>query len=166
MAIVKDVVKSALRFCGEQTNMSDADDEDYQDGLAKLNQLWQIWYEQGLQLSAGQFDLTSLANNLNVPEWAVPGFEFNLAKLLWPLYNIGKPFPLEMQARDWENQIFSIAGPDVKSVFPSNLPQGMGNWFTYRWNYYPDCDENIYPSNCDGVDTEGSVPVITEAGLP
>lgn len=166
MASVKSVVKTALRFCGEQTNLSEADDEDYQDGLDKLNQLWQMWFEEGLQLSAGQFELTSLNNELNVPSWSIPGFEFNLAKLLWPLYNVGQPFPLERDAQKWEDRIFTIAGADVNSVFPGNLPQGMGNWFTWRWNYFPDCDDPIYPCDSDGVVTEGEVPIITEAGLP
>lgn len=168
MALVKEVVKSALRYCGEQTNQDDADDEDFQDGLSKLNQLWQLWLEEGLLLSAGQIELKSLHNQLNVPEWSIPGFELNLAKLLWPFYNLGQnaPFPFERQALDWENKIFTIAGAEVSSVFPGNLPRGMGDWHTFRWNYFPQCDPTIYPCDKDGIVTEGEVPIITESRLP
>ena len=75
-------------------------------------------------------------------------------------------YEMSITNSDWENQIFTIAGADVNSVFPGNLPQGMGNWDVYRWNYFPDCDAPIYPCDDDSIVTEGDVSIVTESYLP
>jgi hypothetical protein len=165
MAIVKDIIRTALRYCGQETNYDSADDDTYEDGISKLNQLWQMWYQLNLDISAGQIELDSLSGSLNVPEWAVPAFEYNLAKMLWPLYNFGVSFPmaLEYEAKNWENKLFTIAGTIPKSVYPGTLPVGTGqNWSADSWNYYPDCDPVIYPNGRHDMLTEGDVNIITE----
>ena len=168
MATAKDIIKAALRYCGEQTNHSIAPDEDYADGLAQLNQLVEMWFELGLELAASQNELTSVNNQFNFPAFSRSAFQYNLAVELWPFYNIEKPMPMSLMsmAESSKDQLFSIASQEVSSVFPGNLPQGMGNWFVYNYNYYPDCDADIYPCDDNGIVTEGSVAIVTEGGTP
>lgn len=166
MAKARSIIKTALRYCAEQTNFSPAADGDFQDGVDKLNQLYQRWLELGLQIDAGQPELTSPQQTFNVPLFSIPAFEYNLAKDLWPLYNIEKPLPTNilMLAAETENQLFTALGADVKSVFPGNLSVGSGNWFVYSNTLYPQCDDPIYPCDDNDIVTEGNVRIVTEDG--
>jgi len=165
MATCKDVIRKALRYCGESTNFSNAPDEDYLDGLDELNNLVNTWYELGLQLGDTEQEYTNINDPFGYPRFALSAFEYNLAVELWPLFNIDSPMPIQLSTKAYDsmNELFTIAGAPVNSYFPSQLPQGMGNWSVYRYNYYPDCSEPIYKSNRGSqVSTEGNAPVITE----
>lgn len=164
MATCKDVIRIALRYCGEGTNYSDADPQDYIDGLYQLNILVNTWYELGLQLGDTESEYTDINQAFGYPLFALDAFQRNLALQLWPLFNMEKPLPptLYESASKSLNDLFVLAGPSVSSVFPENLPIGSGNWFVDSWNYYPSCDEPIYP-NCDtNITTEKNAPIITE----
>lgn len=164
MATCKDIIRKALRYCGESTNYANAPDEDFIDGLDELNNLVQTWTQLGLQLGDTESEYANINDPFGFPRYAQNAFEYNLAVELWPLFNIEKPLPLTLQnlAYDSFNELFTIAGAPVNSYFPSQLPQGMGNWFVYRYNYYPDCSQPIYPCSDTQVTTENNAPVITE----
>ena len=164
MATVKQIIKSALRYCAEQTNYTIAANEDYDDGLHNLNTLVQMWFELGLDLAASaDLEIDNIANQFNYPAYSFQAFETNLAVMLWPLYNIEKPLPgtLMMLANDSKNQLFSIASIRISSVYPGTLPKGMGNWEAFQNPFYPDCSTPVYNS-CGGVLTEGCTKIITE----
>lgn len=164
MATAKDVAKKALRYCGESTNFSSAPDEDYNDALDEINNVINSWYELGLQLGGNQYEITNINEPLSYPRFAIDAMEYAVAVGLWPLYNIEKPLPMILagKAQDSDNKLFTLAGANVNSVFPGNLPQGSGDWYVYRNNYYPNLDEPIYPSSDTSVLTENGSPVITE----
>lgn len=164
MATCRDIIRKALRYCGDSTQYSEASNESYADGLDQLNRLVNTWYEQGLQLGDTESEYTSINDAFGYPLFAQTAFEFNLGLLLWPLINPEKDVPATLynNASRTENELFTLAGASVTSVFPGNLPKGAGNWSVGDWNYYPNCDEPMYNDCSDQVITEKNAPIITE----
>lgn len=164
MATCRDVIRKALRYCGDSTQYSEASNESYYDGLDQLNNLVNTWYEQGLQLGDTESEYTDINDAFGYPRFALNAFEFNLGLLLWPLINPERPVPAMLydNASRTLNELFTLAGASVQSVFPGNLPTGGGNWSVNTDPYYPDCDEPMYTTCTDQVNTEKNAPIITE----
>lgn len=167
MATARDLLKIVLRYVGEETNFSTAPDESYELALRKLNEYIESLRKNGLALNSSQAELTSLSSIVNFPSWSHTAIELNTACLCWLMFNIEKPIPqlLYTKAKEKEEEMFNLYGAEVKSVFPSTLPQGAGNrdgyWGFYD-KFYPDCDDNIYGCDENRVTTETGTPIITE----
>ena len=167
MATARELLKVSLRYVGEETSFSIAPDESYELALRKMNEYIESLRKNGLALNSSQAELTSLNSIVNFPSWSHTAIELNVAVMIWPMFNIEKPLPplIYQQARDKEREMFNLYGPEIKSVYPSTLPQGIGNrdgFWGYNDVFYPQCHDNIYECDEDRINTEAGTPIVSE----
>lgn len=164
MAKAKDILTSSLRLVGQVTSLKIATDDDYELALAKLNQLLERWRELGLTLNNSIQQIDNINADVNYPTWAIEGIEYNLAKNIWPFFNLSKPISpniLEM-ADITADEIWNLGRPENNTVFPGNLPIGSGNESYKTRKFYPDLDKNLYENIDNQIDSETGNPLITE----
>lgn len=147
---------------GKETPLKAATDADYELMLDQLNMLLDKWYKLGLRISVTTTAIPSLSAVIPVSDYALEAIQYNLAKDNWGLFNLSEPVSQSVKemAKSSKGEVWAIAGPKPHTVFPGTLPMGSGNE-GYRNNrkFYPDCDQNLYACDTDGITTESGIPL-------
>jgi len=165
MATARETVKKSLRYMGKETPLKQATEADYNDMLVELNKMLAKWFKLGLRLALTTEPIPTLDAVVPFPDFALEGIEYNLAKDAWPLFNLSEPVSQSVreEAVSSKNDLWSLGRPVPKSVFPGVLPVGSGNeWGSNgvgSFNFYPNCDEPIYPCNKDELLAPSGVPL-------
>ena len=147
------VIKSALQEINVQASEAPLEQDEIQDGITYLNRLMSKFAAQGISL--GYTKISSLGDEITVPDGALDGIVKNLAISLHPQF-IESDAPinplLAQQARDGLDamrnlSVFTI-GP---SYYPNTFPVGSGN--------ESDCGLGL-----DRFYTNPDNPILTEQG--
>lgn len=146
MTTAKQIIEISLRYVGQITNFKNANQNDFNIGLQKLNQVLDLFRKQGVLVDSTPVKIQSLAEVVNYPDWAVPALEDATAMKCWGVFKRGKPVPQWLKDQTSKNlsDLFSLGGVEISSVYPSTMPQGLGNWHVYNRLFFPDCDPSIY----------------------
>lgn len=163
MATAQEVISISLRYLGKETPNKQASDADYTLMLRKLNNLLDRWFKLGLRASVNTTPIPSLASVVPFPDVGLDALEKNLAVDGWRLFNLSAPISIDLanEAKDAKTELWNMARPIPKTVFPSTLATGSGNDNGTGWDrtFYPDCDELIYPCDDSQLLSQSGVPL-------
>lgn len=154
----KEVITDSFSIIGQYTDFKKPTDTNYDSALNSLNTMHKMWYRLGLRASYNQNTLT-LDTVMPYGDYTRDSIAYGLTERMWKkfAYNVSIPPEVVMLSKDYINELWTINGPDVQSVFPGVLPIGEGN---ENYNYgnfnpfYPDCDESLYGCEKDQLSTD------------
>ena len=152
MATAAEVISDTLAQLLVRQSEAPLQPDEFASGVRALNNMMASWADGGLPL--GYTAVDSLSDEVTVPDSAIEAIEFNLALRLAPQFGSAPSQLIMINAKESLNALRrSIILPPV-AIFPDTLPIGSGN----------ECNTDIrfYPGDADGIESETSVPIITE----
>lgn len=129
-------VTAALEEIGLASYIFDAQPEQLQSALTRLDAMMANWNGKGIRLAyplPGSPGASSLDENTAVPDSANEAVITNLAVRLAPSYGKAVSADTKATARDAYNLLLSRAAMPPEQQLPDNMPAGAGN---KPWNLY------------------------------
>ena len=156
---IRQTISDALRILGVETSSLPAEDDAYERSLNFLKSYLSTLSQQNLYIFT-RSPYNSLDDIVPVKISAYTFVVSSFAVYLAPFFNVSPADEAYQSAlktaRDTENDMRTLFGPEIKSVFPGNLPVGSGNAYdqnNYDCDFYPSLDPSIYPDEdcgCSG----------------
>jgi hypothetical protein len=124
---VKDRIIIEQAFAQVVQSKFHIEDVNLNNGLRYLNRMMAKFNRDGIEL--GYLSLSSVDDEIGVPDTVILGMVKNLAYNLWPQYNTDPMNPLikfsaERSLKSMRAQAINVINP---AQFPSTLPVGSGN---------------------------------------
>ena len=138
-------VVAALEEIGMASYIFDAQPEQLQSALVRLDAMMANWNGKGIRVAyplPGSPGASSLDENTTVPDSANEAVITNLAVRLAPSYGKTVSPDTKATARDAYNLLLSRAALPYEMQFPSTMPAGAGNkmWDVYGTYLNPPVD--------------------------
>ena len=148
-AIIKDALQELLVQASEQSLQA----VDFQTGRRYLNRMMSVSPYNLLGFTV----ITNPDDVVTIPDEAVEGVVFNLAKRLLSTYDVALTTELNVSASDGLKSIRRITTTIEPTQFPSTLPVGSGNTAyhsTYSSRFFPGAEAELL--------TEGGGSILLE----
>ena len=157
METASTVILDALQLLLVQADEAEIEASEAQSAIRFLNRMMSRLDADGITL--GYTEVSSLGDNITVPDGALEGLVTNLAVVLGPLFLApGETVPVDVRVSAVEGlkamRRLATTLPDAQ--YPCRLPRGSGNT-----SHYIDSD-NFYTCNDDQLITEISRDIIAE----
>jgi hypothetical protein len=153
METAEAIIFDALQEIGEQASEQPIQTVDFQTGRRYLNRMMNTVPFVGL----GFTKITEPSEFVTIPDAAIEGVMFNLAKRLLSTYDIPLTSELSLSAREGMNEIRRLTVKVKPTAFPCTLPIGRGN---ERYNSF--ANQHFYSCPADEVLTEQGGSILTE----
>ena len=128
--------------------------DEAQDTVLYMNLMMAEFAADGINL--GYTNVTSLADDVTIPDGAVMGMIKNLSVYMAAQFGVNIPVDLAILAKTGKNTMRNIAVKVIPSSFPDTLPVGSGNeWDTYQ-------NSHFYPDQQGQILTEQSGSILLE----
>ena len=140
----QEVIEAALQEILVQASEAPIEASDAQVAIKYLNRMMAKY--DALGISLGYTAVTSLSDDVTIPDGAVEGVVKNLALALFPQYNAPGAVPsamLVMDAKDGLDAMRSLSISIGPMLYPDTLPIGSGNEWTEDEHFYTDSEEPI-----------------------
>jgi len=147
-AIINDALQEILVQASEQPIQA----VDFQTARRYLNRMMSSWDASGLTL--GYTTITNPSDLVTIPDGAVEGVIYNLAKRLLVTYDMPLTPELDLNAREGLKAIRNLAVTIDASAYPCTLPVGSGNEqdTSYRNDHFYDCpDDELLTEQGDSI---------------
>ena len=125
METAASIIKSALQEIVVQASEAPIEADEAQDAIKYMNRMMAAFAADGINV--GYTAVTNLGTYVTVPEAALEGIVFNLAKRLAPSYGAQASQQLLMNARAGMETLAKISTDVGPTQYPSTLPIGSGN---------------------------------------
>lgn len=146
----KRVIEGALEEIGLASYVFDAQAEELEGHLMKLDTMMAQWNIDGIRIGypLSSETQTSLSQDSSIPDWALDPVVTNLAKRIAPSYGKQVSRETKTSAKAGYDTLLarSLALYPQERQFPGSLPVGAGNR-KYRYR-----NENFMPKPSDPVD--------------
>jgi len=139
-SVVSDILQEILVQSSEQAIQA----VDAQTCIRYMNRFMASLAARGVNL--GYTKVTSLADDITIPEGAIEGLIYNVAVKLCSSYDVQPNQFLILNAREGLKAMNQLGVARVESSMPATLPIGSGNESesTYNtWHFYPDLQDTI-----------------------
>lgn len=144
------LVRDALQEIGQQAAEQPVKADEMATGIRYANRIANSYTKLGL----GWTNITSSSQEVTVPVWAEWWLVLMLAKALMPQFpsvDDSTKFTLEANLKAaWKNLLDNQQELPV-TTYPSTLPVGSGNEWTWSDRFYPVDDNNILQENGDNI---------------
>lgn len=150
-SIINDALQEIIVLAAEQPIQP----TDFQTARRYLNRMMASLDAQGISL--GYTNVTEPTDLVTVPDGALEGVVFNLAKRLLATYDLPLTPELDRNAREGLKAMRNIAVDVEPSIFPCTLPIGSGNEHDQTFDQY-----HFYPCEEDEVLTEQGGSILLE----
>lgn len=152
-SVISDALQEILVLASEQP----VQPTDFQTARRYLNRMMTSLDAQGISL--GYTVITNPDDLVTVPDGALEGVIFNLAKRLLATYDLPLTAELDRNAREGMEAMRNIAVTVESSRMPCTMPIGSGNEDDYTYNDY-----HFYPCEDDEILTEQGGSILLESG--
>lgn len=156
METAESVIKDALQEILVQASEQPIQAVDFQTAKSYLNRMMSSFDAQGISL--GYTTVTNPSDLITVPDGAIDGVVFNLAKRLLPTYDLPLTAELSQNASDGLDAMRNLAVTVQESIIPCTLPIGSGNEDDYTYNDY-----HFYPCEDSEILTEQGGSILLES---
>ena len=156
METAADIIKSALQEILVQASEAPIQADEAQDAMRYMNRLMSQYDAQGISL--GYTKVTSLGDDVTIPDGAINGLVFNLAISLAKQYDAVVSPSLATSAADGFDAMKRLASNIMSTSFGSTLPVGSGN----QGNGI--CNDPFYSDRDTAVLTENGAFISVESG--
>lgn len=143
------VIRDALQELLVQASEQPIQPNEATDAMRYLNRMMSSWSSKGIDL--GYTPVTSLGDEITVPDGALEGIVLNLAIKIAPQYDVAVSMDLRINAKDAYQTILRIARVRPLSKFPGTLPVGSGNEGDDTFS-----DTHFYSGEESGILSEGT----------
>jgi hypothetical protein len=142
MATVLNIVKPALQLILVQASEADLEADEYADSIDALNAMMADLEVNGIHL--GWTDVDSVSDTVTVAPGAIRGIIYNLAVEMAPQFDAEPTIALADRAEKGMVTL-RLLGQTVGDIhYPSTLPYGSGQGYSYAENYYPATPDGTY----------------------
>ena len=151
------VIRDALQELLVQASEQPIQPNEATDAMRYLNRMMFSWEAKGVAL--GYTVVTSLGDEITVPDGALEAVVFNLAIKLAPQYDVAVSLDLRQNAREAFKSALKLSITRPLSQYPSTLPVGSGNeGDTFDNHHFYEVDENTILAETTGtiVQEEGN----------
>ncbi len=151
MPLASEIVEKALTHIGVKVEGVTLSDKEISDTIEGLNDMMTEWASVGINL--GYQKVTAMADETDLPDWALAAVKFELAAREAPGYGKVLPASLVALGSNAKRAVVKRTSQIPFVNFPNTLPVGAGN-SPYRGsfgNYFPDTAANDLRSVQDGV---------------
>ena len=155
METAETVINDALQEIMVQASEQPIQAVDFQTARRYLNRMMTSFDAQGISL--GYTTVTNPSDLITVPDGALEGVIFNLAKRLLATYDVPLSAELALNAKEGLDAMRALAVEIQPSQFPCTLPIGSGNESDGNWNDY-----HFYPCPEDEILTEQGGSILLE----
>lgn len=155
METAQSIINDALQEILVQASEQPIQPVDFQTARRYLNRMMDITPFAGLGYTA----VTLPSDLITIPDAAIEGVIFNLAKRLLTTYDIPLTAELARSARDGLKEIRRITVTTQATAFPCTLPIGSGNEQENTFN-----NQHFYPCPDDELLTERDGAILLESG--
>ena len=152
---IRQTISDAFNILGVESQSLPAEDGAYERALNFLKSYLSTLTQQNLEIFL-RSPYNTLDDILPVKITAYMFVVSSFAVYVAPIFNISPADEAYQSAlktaKDAENDMRALFGPEIKSVFPANLPVGAGNTYeqnNWGWDFYPDLDPEIYKEDCE-----------------
>jgi len=153
MAKAGDIGKSILQQILVQEADAPFEPDEIQDTLKEMNRFMATQAAKGLAF--GYTNVTSVDDDITIPDGALDGFIFGTAIRLAAQFGKIVEQSLRDNARDGLDAMRHIAVKKGRTLFPGTLPRGSGNEDT-------DSDDHFYHEHAGQILTEQNGPILLE----
>lgn len=152
METANDIVRDALQEILVQADEAPLEPNETQAAIRYMNRYMQSMAAKGVNL--GYTIVTSLTDNITIPDGANLGLVLNLAKYLAPQYD--KAPPSKENIRDAEFAMYALSVQVSPGRYPSIMPIGSGNEQDLQGDrhFYPEGDDTILTEQGGNVNLE------------
>lgn len=157
METAETVIKDALQEMLVQASEQPIEAVDFQTARRYLNRMMASLSAQGINLGFTKIILPT--DLMTVPDGAIEGIVFNLAKRLLPTYDMPLTPELQLSAKEGLKAMRKLSIFISPTRHPGTLPIGSGNEGDYTTN-----DVHFYPGIDDGVLGEQDGKILLEGG--
>lgn len=137
METAQSIILDALQEILVQASEMPLEAADFQTARRYLNRMMSSTPFEGL----GFTQVTNPDDVVTIPDAAIEGVIFNLAKRLLTTYDMPLTNELAMNARTSLQEIYRLTSGDTITAFPCTLPTGSGNDDYDDLRFYP-CPED------------------------
>lgn len=142
METADSVIKSALEEIIVQASEAPIQPPQAQAAIKYMNRMMSAFAVSGINL--GYTTVTSLGDDITIPDGAVEGLVLNLAIRLAPQYDRPVGPALVDNAKGGKKAMLKLAVNIGPTQYPSTLPRGSGNEDrTFDDHFYPEPDDAI-----------------------
>lgn len=160
MITANELIKDAFDDIGVKPAEVELTDSEQAVGLRRLNRLGTAFAADGLNF--GYTKLTSVNQEVTIPDWAEDLFITYLAIRLAPAFGMAIDPALVESARNMYKIAVKTLGNIPETYYPNTLPKGAGNdWDGSVDHFFNDTDENYLTSGADRYLTDDESVVFT-----
>lgn len=151
------VIRDALQEILVQASEQPIQPNEATDAIRYLNRMMFSWEAKGIAL--GYTVVSSLGDDITIPDGALEGVVLNLAIKLAPQYDVTVSMDLRENARDAYKSVLKLSVTQPLSQYPSTLPVGSGNeGDTLDSNYH------FYETDTNTLLSETTGTIVQESG--
>ena len=144
------VIRDALQELLVQASEQPIQPNEATDAMRYLNRMMFAWEAKGIAL--GYTVVSSLGDEITVPDGALDGIVLNLAIKIAPGYDIPVSLDLRQNARDAYKSVLKLSITQPLSQHPSTLPVGSGNeGDSFDSQHFYETDANTLLSETTGT---------------
>ncbi len=154
METAQTVINDALQEILVQASEQPIQTVDFQTARRYLNRMMNTVPFVGL----GYTQVTNPSDLVTIPDAALEGVIFNLAKRLLSSYDMPLTAELALSAKEGLDEIRRLTVNVLPSQMPCTLPVGSGNEGDYTYNNY-----HYYPCSDDEILTEQGGSILLES---
>lgn len=155
METASDIINDALQELLVQGSEQSVQSVDFQTGVRYLNRMMTSFAAQGINL--GYTVVSKASDIVTVPDGALEGVVFNLAKRLATSYDVPISPSLELNAQEGKEAMRALAFENIASVYPDTLPIGSGNEgdSTFEnFHFYAGASDNVLDEQGNSIQLE------------
>lgn len=144
------IIRDALQEIIVQSSEQPIQPNEATDAMRYLNRMMFAWDAKGIAL--GYTVISSLGDEITVPDGALEGIVLNLAIKLAPQYDVAVSMDLRENARDAYKSVLKLSITRPLSQYPSTLPVGSGNYDnSFDSQHFYETDNNTILSETTGT---------------
>lgn len=150
-------IEQALDEIGLGTYTFDAQPEQYEAALRKLDAMMANWNSRGIRVGypmPSSPENSDLDAETNVPDVANEAIYTNLAVSMCPSYGKAVVPELKQLAKRTYDYLLAFTSDIIERQFPSTLPKGAGNkpWRYRSDNFFPDPNDPLQTGKDGEID--------------
>lgn len=157
MAVASIVIKDILQECTIQASEQEVEAVDSNTVIRYMNRYMAAITTQGVNI--GYTNITNPTDDITVPDAAIEGIVFNVAKRILNSYDVPLKPELDMAARDGFKAMLKLSVNIVGTKPPCTLPIGSGNESDSQY-----LTDHFYPCEEDSIATELGGNILLESG--